>query len=216
VSDSRRRIEALLAWSGGCAALFAWLTEVVVDGRADPLDEQIRDWLAGVSEPALEPAVTVVRFLSAPAVLVTASVLAAWIVRKRGLFVALPIAFSPLASMTAGSMLTKLLPPRFPPDAEEHGFEPCYPSGHTTGATAEVMASSYILMREGLVPPIAFPIALAIPLTAGCARVYLRRHWSSDAAAGWLAGAAIAGVLAATYEAFRPASPPDRKRRARR
>jgi membrane-associated phospholipid phosphatase len=216
VSQSRRRIEGLLVWSGGCASLFAWLTTVVVDGRADPLDDEIREWLASVSEPALEPAVAVVRFLSAPAVLVTASVLAAWIVRKRGAFVALPIALSPLVSMTAGSLLTKLLPPRFPPDAEERGFEPCYPSGHTTGATAEVMAISYILMREGLLPPLAFPIALAIPLTAGCARVYLRRHWSSDAAAGWLAGAAIAGLLAAGYEAFRPPLPADRKRRARR
>jgi undecaprenyl-diphosphatase len=164
------------------------------------MDRRIHEWLEERANPALDSATDVVSALSAPAFLVTATLFIAFAVRRRGRAVSLPIVFSPLVSMTAGSLMTALMPPRYPPDAARRGYEPCFPSGHTTGATAELLVSSYVLMRERILPPPLATGVLAIPLLAGCARVYRGRHWPTDVVAGWLAGTTIAALSVATYE----------------
>jgi undecaprenyl-diphosphatase len=197
---SRIRILALAALGTGSAALFAWLASAVVQGRANGIDRRIHEWLEECANPALDSATDVVSALSAPAFLVTATLFIAFALRRRGRGVWLPVAFSPVVSMTTGSLMTALMPPRYPPDAARCGYEPCFPSGHTTGATAELLVSSYVLMRERILPPSLATGVLAIPLLAGCARVYRGRHWATDVAAGWLMGTTIAALCAATYE----------------
>jgi len=203
---SKIRALSLVALSGACAGALAWFSGVVFRDEANAVDAQIHTWMHEHSKPAFDSSVDVVKAISAPAFLVTATLATASIVRHHGRSVSLPIAFSPLGAMTTGSIMTKLMPLRFPPDAAERGYEPCFPSGHTTGATAEVMTTSYVLFREGLIPPSAVALLLAIPLAAGCARVYRGRHWSSDVVAGWMAGAAISALAAASYETFRETS----------
>jgi undecaprenyl-diphosphatase len=200
MSRSRFRILALAGLGTGSATLFAWLAGAVVQGRANGIDRRIHEWLEERANPALDSATDIVSTLSAPAFLVSATLFIAFAVRKRGRGVSLPIVFSPITAMTTGSLMTALMPPRYPPDAARCGYEPCFPSGHTTGATAELLVSCYVLMRERMLPPSLATGVLSIPLLAGCARVYRGRHWLTDVAAGWLMGTALAALCAATYE----------------
>lgn len=203
MSRPRIRILALAALGAGSAASFAWLAGAVLQGRTNGVDRRIHEWLEECANPALDSATDVVGALSAPAFLVTATLFIAFAVRRRGCGVWLPMAFSPIAAMTTGSLMTALMPPRYPPDAARCGYEPCFPSGHTTGATAELLVSSYVLMRERMLPPSLASGVLSIPLLAGCARVYRGRHWLTDVVAGWLMGTTIASLCAATYESRR-------------
>src|SRR3979411_998442 len=43
-------------------------------------------------------------------------------------------------------------------------YEPAYPSGHTTDATAVLATGAYLLVREGLLPA-----RMAVPLASGLA-----------------------------------------------
>ncbi|HEX3067820.1 MAG TPA: phosphatase PAP2 family protein [Thermoanaerobaculia bacterium] len=206
MSRSRIRIIALAGIGTGSAALFTWLASAVLQGRTNGIDRRIHQWLEECANPALDSATDVVSALSAPAFLVSVALFIAFAVRKRGRGVSLPIVFSPVAAMTTGSLMTALMPPRYPPDAARCGYEPCFPSGHTTGATAELLVSSYVLVRERILPPSLATVVLSIPLLAGCARVYRGRHWATDGVAGWLMGTTIATLCAATYECARSAS----------
>ncbi len=200
MSRLRIRIIALAALGTGSAAVFTWLSSAVLQGRTNGIDRRIHEWLEECANPALDSATDVVSTLSAPAFLVSATLFVAFAVRRRGRGVSLPIVFSPIMAMTTGSLMTALMPPRYPPDAARCGYEPCFPSGHTTGAAAELLVSSYVLTRERILPTSLAAVVLSIPLLAGCARVYRGRHWLTDVAAGWLMGTTIAALCAAAYE----------------
>jgi undecaprenyl-diphosphatase len=82
--------------------------------------------------------------------------------------------------------------------------EAAYPSGHTTGATAVLATSGYMLVREGLLPaPLVVACVVIVALSTGASRVVLGWHWGSDVAGGWLAGIFVAGMSSAWYEALR-------------
>lgn len=100
--------------------------------------------------------------------------------------------------MTAGRLFTEFLPQQSAPGSDEPGF----PSGHTTGLTAEVLTVLYVLSREGIAGPAAATLSL-FPIVAGVNRVYRDRHWASDVVAAWAAGAAVAAGCALLYERMR-------------
>lgn len=82
--------------------------------------------------------------------------------------------------------------------------EAAYPSGHTADATAVVLTSAYVLVREGLLPPhIALPAAIALAFVTGISRVALGWHWGTDVLGGWLAGIAVASQCGLLYEHMR-------------
>ena len=82
--------------------------------------------------------------------------------------------------------------------------EPAFPSGHTADATAVVLTSAYLLVREGMLPPtVALPVAVLIALVTGLSRVALGWHWGTDVVGGWLTGIAVAAECAALYEGMR-------------
>lgn len=138
--------------------------------------------------------------LSAPGLAIAATIAVAFSVRRRGARVWLPIAISPLMAMTAGRMFTELLPQQSAPDSDEPGF----PSGHTTGLTAEVLTVAYVLSRERMAGRAAAAATLSLfPILAGMNRVYRDRHWASDVVAAWAAGAAVAAGCAILYERMR-------------
>ena len=136
--------------------------------------------------------------LSAPGLAIAATIAVAFSVRRRGARAWLPIAISPLMAMAAGRMFTELLPQQCAPDSDEPGF----PSGHTTGLTAEVLTVAYVLSRERMAGGAAATLSL-FPIVAGMNRVYRDRHWASDVVAAWAAGAAVAAGCAILYERMR-------------
>jgi undecaprenyl-diphosphatase len=92
-----------------------------------------------------------------------------------------------------------------PPDANgaANGKAPeaTFPSGHTTGVTAEALAIAYILSREKLASPEVLAALLAWPLVVGVTRLYRDRHWFSDVLAGWIAGIGVASLSVIFYQA---------------
>ena len=79
--------------------------------------------------------------------------------------------------------------------------EPAFPSGHTTDATAVLVTSAYIIVREGIAPVgVVVPLAILLALGTGVSRVLLGWHWTTDVIGGWLGGVAIAAGSAGLYE----------------
>jgi membrane-associated phospholipid phosphatase len=142
--------------------------------------------------------------LTAPALLVTSSLILALRVRHRGVHVWLPIAASPLVAMMAGQTFTKCLPQQHSPSSKDGECEPCFPSGHTTGATAEMLTIAYVLRQESLIGAGGALALLTMPIIGGLNRLYRDRHWASDIVAGGAAGVVIASLLSALSEALIP------------
>ena len=104
-----------------------------------------------------------------------------------------------------GQSFTSFFAQRNPPDHPVTGTgeptEATFPSGHTTGVTAEALAIAYILAREKLASPGVLAALLAWPFVAGVTRLYRDRHWLSDVLAGWVAGTAVATISVLLYQA---------------
>ena len=58
-----------------------------------------------------------------------------------------------------------------------------------------------MLLRERLAPRAGvIPVAMALPIASGLAKLYLDKHWFTDVMGGYLLGAALAASAAAGYE----------------
>jgi undecaprenyl-diphosphatase len=116
--------------------------------------------------------------------------------------VLLPLAFASLGAIIAHHAVKLVY--RRPRPAIALGrnkTEPAFPSGHTTDATAVVLTSAWLLVHEGLLPPVVtIPVAVALCVVTGISRVALGWHWGTDVVGGWLAGIAVAAECAALYE----------------
>lgn len=81
---------------------------------------------------------------------------------------------------------------------------PVFPSGHAFRATAVALAAGYMIAREGVVRPgRVWPLAVVAPAAVGVGRLVQEKHLASDVIGGWLAGTALAAVIAAAYELAR-------------
>ena len=139
-----------------------------------------------------------VTILSAPALLVTGTSALAFSLRRRGRAIWLPIAAAPFLAMTAGAIFSRTLPQQNGPDSTEG--EPGFPSGHTTGLTAEAATIAYICRREDLIGSQAATALLTAAFLGGINRLYRDRHWATDIIAGWSAGLVIAAFCATLSE----------------
>jgi undecaprenyl-diphosphatase len=193
-----RAILALTAASGAAIALYA-TSKAVATGESAPVDHAVRHEIRREANPLLDAASATLTFLTAPALLIPASFALAFDLRRRGTRVWLPIASSPVLAMLAGALFTKTLPQQTAPSAPE----PSFPSGHTTGLTAETLTASYLLRRERKISRTSAAMLVCLPILGGLNRLYRDRHWSSDIAAGWAAGSGIAATLIALSELSR-------------
>ncbi|MGA8809096.1 MAG: phosphatase PAP2 family protein [Thermoanaerobaculia bacterium] len=167
----------------------------VATGEARPFDKVLRQKIAVLRSPSMDIVSAVLTATTSPALLIACCVAVAVRFRHLGLRVWLPIASSPLVAMIAGRCFTEILPQQYAPTSKDGERECCFPSGHTTGAAAEMFTLAYILRRSGVVSvPITAAIAI-VPIAGGMNRLYRDRHWTSDIVAGLSAGTAIATAL---------------------
>jgi undecaprenyl-diphosphatase len=191
------------------AAVFVLMARGVANGSARHADRAIRRRVRALRSPALDIYSAVITPLTAPALLIAGAEVLAFAMRRRGARVWLPIAASPLLAMTAGATFTKLLPQQNAPASEYGDCEPCFPSGHTTGAAAEALTIAWVLRRDANLGAASAAALLALPIIGGLNRLYRDRHWATDIAAGLSAGACIASLLALASDAI--ASPATRR-----
>ena len=187
----RRSARATLLLTGVCAAVFAFVTREVASRSARPFDERMRRRFLRWSSTAADQLSAAVTGLTSPPSLIASTLAIAFRVRNRGRHVWVPIAAAPFAAMLAGQSFTTFLPQQYAPRVPE----PSFPSGHTTGATAEALTIVYVLRRQGAISRTTAAMITMLPVIGGINRLYRDRHWTTDIIAGWSAGAAIAAIL---------------------
>ncbi|HEV7488843.1 MAG TPA: phosphatase PAP2 family protein [Thermoanaerobaculia bacterium] len=193
--SSRKRHAFRLLLFTSSVSVFVVVVKRVATGKARPRDESLRRKITSLQSPEMDIVSTVLTVATAPALLVASSLAVAFRLRHLGANVWLPLASAPLVAMTAGRCFTEILPQQYSPTSKDGKREPCFPSGHTTGATTEMLTIAYVLERSGVInTPVAMAIALA-PIAGALNRLYRDRHWTSDIVAGLSAGTAIATVL---------------------
>jgi undecaprenyl-diphosphatase len=200
----RRAISSLLV-AIPAAAAFVVITRAVGDGSARKTDRAIHRRMRTFRSPALDVTSQIVTVLTSPALLITCSLGVAFLVRRRGLRVWLPIAAAPFVSMTAGTIFSATLPQQNAPTTSDGKREPGFPSGHTTGAATEIFTIAYVLRRS--IGPAGVTALVLTPFLGGVNRLYRDRHWASDIAAGLAAGTCIASLLALASEAVSGVTP---------
>jgi membrane-associated phospholipid phosphatase len=194
VRSHKRQAFRLLLFTSSVGA-FLLVVKSVATGEARPFDKTLRQKIAALRSPSMDIVSAVLTATTAPALLIASSLAVAVRFRHLGLRVWLPIASSPLVAMIAGRCFTEILPQQYAPTSKDGERECCFPSGHTTGAAAEMFTMAYILRRSGVVSaPTATAIAI-VPIAGGLNRLYRDRHWTSDIVAGLSAGTAIATAL---------------------
>jgi len=194
VSARTRQTFRLLVFTSSVST-FLLVVKSVASGKARPFDKALRQKIAALRSPSMDIVSAVLTAATAPALLIASSLTVAVRFRHLGLRVWLPIASSPLIAMIAGRCFTEILPQQYSPTSKDGERECCFPSGHTTGAAAEMFTMAYILRGSGVVStPTAAAIAIA-PIAGGLNRLYRDRHWTSDIVAGLSAGTAIAIAL---------------------
>jgi len=125
---------------------------------------------------------------------------AALVWRVRGPRAAAPIAAASAAAASLAWLFEQTMKPRKPPPGRHSPTEPAFPSGHALQTSAAALAIAHVLVREGANAGVVIPVALALPIVSGLAKLYLDKHWLTDVLGGYLAGAAIGVSAAAAYE----------------
>lgn len=190
----------LIAVALAGVGLFALVAQRVASGASEPFDRAVRERVQATRTPAGDLAAKPVTLLSMPGVVLPGMALVVWWMARAGRRgAAISLGTAPLLAMTAGFACSMLLEQRNPPDAASDAGgagdrvkEPSFPSGHTTGVTAEALSIAYVLRREGLASPAALAALLGWPVLVGVTRMYRDRHWASDVLGSWALGTAIA------------------------
>jgi undecaprenyl-diphosphatase len=127
----------------------------------------------------------------------------AW--RRRGPRAAVPIATASALAASLAWALERVMRPRKPPPGRHSPTEPAFPSGHALQTSAVAWTTAYVLLRERLGPRVGVvPMAVALPVASGLAKLYLDKHWFTDVMGGYVLGATVAAAAAAGYETARP------------
>jgi len=188
------------------AALLVLIARKVAANETKSFDERVRDIMQSHRTQALDVATKPITLVSLPFIVVVATAGIVWWLHHIGRNnAALAIGATLVIAATVGQAFTMFFPQPMPPDAtgEKGGKKPpaTFPSGHTTGVTAEALVIAYVLYSESLASPAAIAALAAWPLLVGVSRLYRNRHWFSDIIAGWIAGVAVASISVLVYRA---------------
>ena len=187
----------------GLAVVFAKLLDRG-DGIAR-VDRPLSGWLAAHREPVLTVVMRALTELGSPVGLAVATAVVcagtAWRTRSR-----LPVLLGVLGVSGVGVAVTvvKLVVARCRPPmpyaaitADGYSF----PSGHATGMTVWALVAGWMIshwiVRSWNTRPAVWTAVPVIIGGVGFTRIYLGVHYLSDVIAGWVLGAAWAGVLVA-------------------
>lgn len=189
------------------AGLFGMIARKVGRGESERLDQEVHEAVKAHQSAALNVLAKPITLSSIPILVVGATAALVWSLHRQGRIEAgIAIAFAPVAAAAVGQSFTMFFEQRNPPDTPAppgtEATEASFPSGHTTGVTAEALSIAYVLQREGLASPPVLAALLGWPLLVGVTRIYRDRHWISDVLAGWIAGTAVAAVSALVYGAL--------------
>lgn len=134
------------------------------------------------------------------------AVLAALLARRRRLLAlgwACALVGNGLLNVTLKQLFARVRPPHDDGLVTAYGFS--FPSGHASGALVAYGMLAYLAAR--LLPPRwqlpAVLAALALALTVGASRVFLRVHYASDVVAGLASGLAWLAVCVVGVESTR-------------
>ena len=147
--------------------------------------------------------------LAGEAATLTAGALAAVAVgRRRGWRPALPVLAAVPAALAAHAALKYTLRRPRPRTARLTGkHTPSFPSGHAARGAAAAGIVGYLAVREAGAPVArVLPLAVGVGALGGATRVYVERHWATDAVGGWGLGLAAAAAAALWYERERDAA----------
>lgn len=208
MTDSARddeRVGALVVFVAA-AGLLALIATKVRRKQTTQFDRRIRRAMRAHRSVMLDSVARPITVLSLPAVVVGATATLAWWLHRDGRTkAALAVATAPVLGATVGQSFTLFFPQPTAPSVRRAGKKPeaSFPSGHTTGLTAEMLSIAFVLQREGLASSPAMAALLGWPFVVGMSRVYRDRHWASDVLAGWIAGTGVAAASALLYEGRR-------------
>ena len=203
----------LVAALGGVGALVAAALARPGSGWNRSADRRLRGALRGRGRgwaPAVHRAYgragrinTALGGLSGEAPTLAAGTIAAVAVGlRRGRRAALPVlAAVPVALAAHAAIKYALRRPR-PLTARLTGkHTPSFPSGHAARGAAAAGIVGYLAVREWEArPALALPLGVVAAAVGGSARVFVERHWASDAAGGWGIGLTTAALCALWYE----------------
>jgi YegS/Rv2252/BmrU family lipid kinase len=198
----------ILAWAGGCAALFVVLVLLVQLSRAplggfDDLGRSAESW----ARPS-DTFVTVLRWIEAGFATIGMTVLTLLLVVPLWLRNHRRAAVYTVLVMVSDSLLytwIKVLYGRSRPvwqDPVGQLTSRSFPSGHSASTAAfssVVIVLATMLIRRGNLRRAVYTGAVLLPLVVGADRVLLGRHFPTDVLAGWLLGASVALLWLAIY-----------------
>ncbi|MFJ6435229.1 phosphatase PAP2 family protein [Streptomyces sp. NPDC091416] len=201
-------------WTGGVCGALALVLLILVAVRWSPLTRLDRDIAEALHRRAVtEPGLVhlnriltdwlwdpwTMRALIAVAVVVLwqrgARMLAAW--------VAVTTLVSSLLQQGIKAAVGRERP-RWP-DPVDSAHYAAFPSGHAMTAVVSCGLLLWLLQRSGCRPWIrraALAAAGVSVLGVGLTRLYLGVHWPSDVVGGWLLGAALVALAAASYDRY--------------
>ncbi|MBA2301066.1 MAG: phosphatase PAP2 family protein [Acidobacteria bacterium] len=185
---------------------FGYTATLVARRRTERADNEARDHLQAARGPAGDTAAEVSEPLGKEYLHFPVAIGLALALRHHGLGwrAAVPVLAS-AASEVLNRLVTHTLHIRVvPPGHPEHRQQkPSFPSGHAMETTAVALASAYVMTREEIVPAApAFAAAGLVAAASTIGRLYLDRHWVTDAIGGSLLGVSVAAAAGAVYEAL--------------
>ncbi|HEY0970057.1 MAG TPA: phosphatase PAP2 family protein [Gemmatimonadales bacterium] len=127
------------------------------------------------------------------------------VARRRGPATALPVLVAAQIGNSAHGLVKYRVERPRPLTARLTGkHTPSFPSGHAARGAAMAGILAYVAAREGVLAPRAsLSLGTAVALAGGGGRLYVDRHWATDALGGWGLGAAVAALCAIWYDVAR-------------
>lgn len=208
-----KRQAALGLGALGGIALFAKITEDVVDHESTAFDQTVSLWVHSHDTPILDVVMRKFTFIgSSPAIAVVSALVLFWCWRlgRRDLFAGLLGVVTIDEGLNFGlkHLFGRPRPDLFQEIATLHSYS--FPSGHAMAAAAIYGMIGLVIGR--LIPRLRIATSVAagmLALLIGVSRIYLGAHWVTDVLAGYAAGATIllGGVLWLEFHSGAPARP---------